>query len=876
MRARLRHFLARVNAARQRQRLDQEFAHEIDAHLSMLVDDNISRGMTRDEAERAARIRFGGPESLKARHRDARGLPALDDLWQDVRFALRLTLKERWFSAAAVAALAIGIGANATGFSIINAAFVRGLPFENASRICEVSWRTSGGQSSVTYEDLAGWRTAARTVDLAAFNEAGMNVSDEAAMPEQVSGAWVTANLFGVLRQKVLLGRDFVSGEDAPNAAPVVIIGHRLWTTRYRSDPGVLGKVLRLNGRHTTIVGVMTEGMKFPETADIWAPLVATASELETGITALARIHDDVDRAEAETELSTIALRLAAGSERTRAFRGLRMETYGIGGYAKTMFPTVMAAVGLVLLIACANVANLLLSRSAFRAREMALRIAVGATRGRVIRQLLIESLVLSALGGIAGLWLAMAGVAAFEQAMSVSEKPYWLVFTVDGYVLAYVAVICVATSVLFGLAPALHVSKANSHELLKDGGRSATISPRFSGFSSAMIVLELALTFVLLAGAGLLARSFATLYTIDLGIDTARLITMRVDLPEDRYTGADARWRFLERVQSRVASLPGIDGATLTTGVPGRDGGERLMEVDGRQGTTPPRFVSTVAITPEFFTVVNRDLRRGREFTTSDGATGAEAVIVNEELASQFFPGDDAVGQRLRFTRRNAPPGQPVDQWRTIVGVSPSIRHGSPVDAYSNATVYVPYRQDAPAAAWLLIRTAVPPESVMEVVRGEVRAEDDDQPVYGLQSVDQLLEQDRWPYRVFGGLFAILAIASLVLAAVGLYAVMAYAVSCRTHEIGVRMAVGASRRTVSWLILKRGLVQLAIGLPIGMTGALALGAVLQQMLVDMSPADPVTLLGDVALLTGVTVGACLVPTFRALRVDPLTALRTD
>ena len=878
MGTRLRHWLARANAALHGRNLDQEFQLEIDAHLSMLVDDNIRQGMTREEAYRAARLRFGGPEALKARHRDVRGLPALESLWQDLRFAIRLTFKERWFSAAAVAALAIGIGANATGFSIISAAFLRGLPFDEPSRIVELSWQSaSGGTTSASYADVGDWRPATQTVELAAWDEASMTVSDDVAMPDQVRGVWVTANAFGVLRQRPLAGRDFIVGEDAPGADPVVIIGHRLWTSRYGADPGALGRTLRVNGRHATIVGVMPDGMRFPETAEIWAPLVQDPAHMDVRLSVFGRLKDGVDRREAEAELTTIARQAAATRPVvTRDPGTVRLESYAVGGYARTMFTTVMVAVGLVLLIACANVANLLLSRSVFRAREMALRIAMGATRARVVRQLLIESLVLAVLGGVGGLLLAVIGVDVFEQAMSVAEKPYWLVFTVDRYVLAYVAAICVLTSLLFGLAPALHVSRTNSHEVLKDGGRGATGGRRMRAFSSGMVVLELALTVVLLAGAGFLVRSFTTLYNIDLGIPTSELITMRIDLPRERYAAAEARWRFLERIKSRVASLPGVQAGSLTTGVPPFDGGERLMEVDSPRGPGAPRFVSAVVISSEFFTVVDRPLVRGRVFGDSDGSPGAETVIINERLAAQFFPGEDPLGRRVRFTERDAKPGQPSEAWRTIVGVSAPIRHGSPNDAYVNSVVYLPYRQEAPAAASLLVRSAIAPESLLEAVRREVRAEDPDQPVFGLQTVEQMMAADRWPYRVFGAVFSILAVAALVLSAVGLYAVMAYAVSRRTHEIGVRMAVGAGRGTVWWLILRRGLAQLAVGMPIGLAGAVLLGAALQRMLVDMTPADPTTLISVLAVLAAVALLACIVPAVRAMRVDPVVALRTD
>ena len=876
MATRCRRLVARAWALFTGETLDRDFQHEMDAHLSMLIDEYVGGGMTRDEAARAARLRFGAQESLKAQHRDTRGFPALEHLWQDIRFALRLTLKERWFSLAAVSALAIGIGANATGFSIISAAFVRGLPFENSSRIVEVQWRTSNGRSSVSHADLLQWRSAAHTVQLAGFDETSMSISDEVALPEQIQGAWVTANLFGTLRQQLAMGRDFVAGEDQPGARPVVIIGHRVWKTRYGGRLDVLGQAIKLDGQPATVVGVMPEGMKFPEVAEVWAPLVPPADQPNTYVTAIGRLRDDVDLREAAAELTTIARQGATTRMADARSVGVLIERYGIGGYSTTMFPTIMVAVGLVLLIACANVANLLLSRSVFRVREMALRIAMGATRLRVIRQLIVESVILTVLGGVAGTLLAVVSVDAFERALVVSDKPYWLVFSVDWYVLAYVAGLCLLTAVVFGLVPALHISQTNSHEILKDGARGATLGPRLRGFSSSMVVLELALTVVLLAGAGLLIRSFARLYSVDLGIETDRLISLRTDLSDDQYATPEMRWQFFERLRTRVASLPGVDGAVVTTGVPPLDGGERLMEVERAGGPSAPRFVSTVAITPQFFAVVDRPVVRGRGFSEADGAPGYEHVIINEGLAETFFAGEDPIGRRIRFTQRTARPDQRPEAWRTIVGVSPSIRHGSSIDGYESFVVYVPYRQQPTASASLLVRSALAPESVMEGVRRELREEDPDQPVYGLQTVAQALERDRWPYRIFGTMFAVLAIASLVLSAVGMYAVMAYAVSRRTHEIGVRIAVGANHGAVLWLVFRRGLRQVAAGLAIGVIGAMLLGVALEGMLVNLSPADPPTLAAVTVALTSVALLACAVPARRAMRVDPVVALRSE
>jgi predicted permease len=388
------------------------------------------------------------------------------------------------------------------------------------------------------------------------------------------------------------------------------------------------------------------------------------------------------------------------------------------------------------------------------------------------------------------------------------------------------------------------------------------------------MVVIELALTFVLLAGSAVMVRSFLTLYSIDIGVDANQLMAMELRLPASKYSNPDARL-FFERLEPRLTAVPGIEAAAITTGVPSRDGGERLLETE-RTGATAPVFVSTVAITPQFFDVVRVPLVRGRNFKDSDGAPGQETVIVNERLVTQFFPGEDPIGKRLRFVQRQPPPGTRPDVWRTIVGISGRILHGSSLDLYENAVVYVPYRQQSPAEAWLLVRTVLPPGSIMDAVRREVQAIDRDQPVYTAQTLTQLLDGDRWWYRTWGAVMAAFAGVALLLSTVGLFAVMAYAVTQRTPEIGLRMAVGAQPRQVCWLILKRGLTQLAIALALGLTAALALNRVVRLGLADLRPSDPATFATIAALLTAVAIAACVVPARRATRIDPVAALRAD
>ena len=884
----LRQFAARLRAFFRAGDLDDDFEQELASHVAMLADENERRGMPPDAARRAAALRVGGTASLAALHREARGLPALDAIVQDVRFACRLLAKERWFAATAIAALALGIGANTAGFAIVNGAFFRGLPFEEADRLYTLSWQNrSSRRSQMSYLELEDWRAAAQSFEaLAAYRDDDINISDRLAMPEQVHATWMTANAFDVLRQRPVIGRGFIAADERPGAQPVAIIGEELWQRRFGGGASVIGQELRLNGEPATIVGVMAAGMRFPEDSELWMPLIPSAAERQRSARALrvfGRLRPGVDRGAATTEMSGLAQQmLAADAAAAADFTGVRVETFVeryIGGGGRSMLFTVMGAATFVLLIACANVASLLLSRSAARAREVAVRHAMGATRARIVLQLLLESLVLSVIGSAAGLLLASAGVDLFALAMRQSGLPYWVVFELDATVFWYTTGVCVVTAILFGLAPALHVSKSNNNRVLLEGGRGSVGSARVRRFGNAMVVAEVALTIVLLAGAGVMIRSFARLYSTDLGIRTGDVVTMQLQLPQRTYSTAEARRAFFDQVETQVASVPGVTSVAVTNGVPPRDGGERLLELDVHAGRGDVRavFVGTVTISPRFFETLGVSLLRGRYFDERDGAPGAETVIINELLATTFFPGEDPLGRRLRFTRRDARPDQPADVWRTIVGIVPLVKHGSPQDGYINSVVYIPYRQEAPGGVSLLVRSALAPESIMDAVRREVQQIDQDQPVLSLQTVEQFLSDQRWWYRTWSGMFGSLAAIALILATVGLYAVIAYSVTQRTQEIGVRMALGAARRAVSWMILRRAVAQLAAGLVLGLPGAWLLTHILWDGgLAALTPGDPATYIGITALLLTVCVAAALIPARRATRIDPLIALREE
>jgi putative ABC transport system permease protein len=885
--ATLKQFVARLRAFFRSGDLDRDFAEEISAHLELATEENIQRGMTPDEARRRAVLKLGGAASLQSHHRDARGFRVLDDLVQDLCFAARRMMRDRWLSTAAIAAIALGIGADTVGFTIINTAFIRGFNFERAKELHSVSWRpTRGRRLPSSVPDFEDWRSQSHSFTaLGASTFGAINISDDYAAPEQTQGSRVTANLFDVLRQPPLLGRTFASGEDRRGAEPVVIIGYDIWTNRFGRDPHVVGRILRINGSPATIIGVMPHGMKFPDNSELWVPFISTDAQLSREIRPLSvfgRLASGVTREQASTEIDGIAKRLIkANPTLANNVIGGQVETLierFLNGAAPRMFKVIMGAVIFVLLIACANVANLLLSRAMYRSREVAVRYALGATRWRIVRQLLIESVVLASLGGVAGLALAWYGVSAFDAAIQTTGAPYWLRFAIDYRVLLYVAATCVGTGVLFGLAPALQVSRDNPQGTLKEGARGSAGNRRSGRLGSIMVVSELALTIVLLCGAGLMLRSFIALYSVPPGFDVAGLTRMRMQLPPSNYATAAARRRFFDQLLPKVEAIPGIRSAAITTAVPPLDHEEWRVIISGSPDAEDDRrpFVATVSVSPRYFETLGVGVRRGRGIEVGDGAPSAANVVINQMMADRFFPGEDPVGRQLRFVPRRDEPDAPPQPWRTIVGVVPTFLQGSASDAFRNALVYLPFLHTPDRTSSLMVRSALPPVTVMAAVRSAVQSIDGDQPVFNIETIANVLANERSIYRIFATLFAILAAIGLVLSAIGVYGVIAYAVTQRTQEIGVRMAIGARRWDVSWLFLRKGLMHLALALLIGLPAALGLGAVARFRLVEIEPSDPVTMIGITVVVILLALLSCIVPVRRASQIDPISALRSE
>ncbi len=805
-----------------------------------------------------------------------------------LKYAFRTLMKDPWFTLVAVLALALGIGVNSTVFTFVNAVLLRGLPFPNADQIVHLTSRNTaeGNSEGVSYPDFQDWRANARTfASLAAYQQTTMNISDSGHPPERASGVKVSANAFSIIGERPIQGRDFTTDEDQKGAEPVAIIGYGLWKTRYGSDPGIIGKPIKINDVSTTVIGVMAEGMKFPTNTDVWIPLAPDAESDRRDarrFNLFGRLANGVTLKQAQTELSGICKNLERQYPDTNKSMDAEIMTFNQrfnGGPIRIVFLALMGAVGFVLLIACANVANLLLARSARRSREIAVRIALGASRGRVIRQLLIESTLLAFLGGVLGWVMSLVGVRLFDMAVQDVGKPYWIKFTMDGTVFAFLVAVCFATGIIFGIVPALQVSKTNLNEILKESGRGNAGGRRARWMASSMVVVELALTIVLLAGAGLMIRSFMKLYSMDIGVDTSRMLSMRLSLPDKKYPTADKRRLFYEALLPRLAEIPGVAASSIASAVPGNGAGTRGIEFEGRPEPDPKKVPSatTLYVSDGYFDTLGVAPRQGRLLAQADGDAGSEGVVVNARFAAQHYPGEDVVGKRIRLQARTiGPEANKTKPWMTVVGVTPSIRQRNVQDVEPDSVIYMSYRLEPPSGTAIVIRGHGEPGALTSAVREAVQATDPDQPVFGVQTMEQTLAQQRWPYRVFGTMFSLFAFIALVLSSVGIYAVTAYSVTQRTQEIGVRMALGARASQVSWLVLRQGLVQLAIGLVLGTAGALLAAPVLQALLVQIKPSDPITLAGIGLLFTAVTVCACLIPARRATKLDPLTALRIE
>jgi putative ABC transport system permease protein len=818
----------------------------------------------------------------------------MDSLIQDLRYAVRMLAKQRGFTAVAVVTLALGIGANAAIFSVLDGVLLRPLPYPDIERILTMNEQTTSGQMmSVSWQNFQDWRAQNQMFEaLGVYRGAVVNLTG-GDQPERLNGSLASSEVFTAMGIAPLAGRAFSANEDRAGTDRVAIVSERLWRSRFNADAGLVGRTVTLNGLPHTVIGIMPAAMRFPSRlTDVWLPLglyVPTFPKdrgAHPGLGAVGKLKRGVTVEQAIADLDTIARRLE--NQYPESNKNVRVAVVPyfeqIVRNIRPALRVLIAAVAFVLLIGCANLANLMLSKAEVRQREIAIRAALGAGRRRIVQQLLTESLMLSSAGGLLGALLASWAVKAFV-ASQPTTVPRIDLIAVDGRVLAFVAAISIATGILFGLVPALRASAPDLLTALKDSIRgSSSVAAR--RFRSALVVAEVALALVLLIGAGLMIRSFGRLMTIDPGFNAERVVTLRLTLPDARYPDR-ARWTtFHQELLRRVGALPAVDAAGLNSAVALEGGGSEAPVIpEGAPMPSPDRLPAMTLFqttSPDYFRAMGIQVLKGRVFSERDTAESTPVAIVDESLAHRLFPNDNAIGKRIAFEFRGHGAADMQPSWREIIGVVRHVRHYGMASEPPFVQLYTPYlqlpmyMQERRPGMALVVRTSLEPQAVASSIRRELAAIDRDLPIYGLQTMDAYLAQNTEQPRLSVMLLTGFGALALLLSVVGIYGVLSYSVSQRTQEIGIRMALGATRRNVLALVVGHGMLLTVAGIAIGLAAAYAVTKSMTALLFQVSPHDPSTFAVIVVLLGAVALAASLLPGLRATRVSPIQALRYE
>jgi putative ABC transport system permease protein len=856
-----------------RRRAEKELDAEIRAHLEIATEQNIADGMSPEEARRAAHLSFGSVAIAKEDSRSVWGLRALETLWQDLRYGARTLLKNPGFTTTAVLTLALGVGANTAIFSVVNAVLLRPLPYEDPGQLVRL-WSDNSGlrteQNHFAPAEITDFRDQLTTFESIGLFDTGLTANlTGGSQPERVNGSEAAPGLFTALRVKPILGRTFLPDETEVKQNKVALISEGLWRRRFGADPDFAGRTVQLDGESFTVVGVLPSGFKFPEKVDLWLPFSFSAADWKNDrqhyyVESVGRLRSGITLAQARAELETIIQRLSPNFPASRKKWGVTlvpMREQVVGKIRSTLW-ILFGAGSFVLLIACVNVANLSLARAATRQQEIAIRVALGAGRFRIVRQLLTESLLLAVIGGGAGALLAAGAIKLFSVAL-LTGLPRAEEISADGRVLLFTTAVSIVTGAVFGLTPALQSSNPNLNETLKESGRHSS-GPR-PGLRNLLVVSEIALSLVLLIGAGLLVKSFLRLQSVNAGFDPRNVLTAQVTLPRSQYPDTARQNAFVTQTLNRLETLPGAQSAAVTINPPLDNAWGMGYWVPGHDNT-PNQVADNAYVTPRYFRTMGVSVLKGRDFSDSDTAATAAIVIINETLARRHFRDENPLGQILNTGVK-----------REIVGVVADVKlRGLELEPWP--AIYLPYAQKQTIATFFtyMIRAEAEPLSLAGAVENEIRNSDKNLPLANVRTMEQIVSTSLAQRRLTMLLLGVFALAAVALAAVGIYGVLSYSMERRRGEIGVRMALGANRRDVLAMILRQGMKHASLGVALGLFGAFWLTGLLKGLLFGVRPTDPLTFSLIALLLGAVALLACWIPARRATKVDPLTALKHE
>jgi predicted permease len=806
-------------------------------------------------------------------------------LLDDLRSGVRMLLKFPTLSTVSILTLGLGIAMSTTVFCVVNGGMFKGLPFPEADRIVAlVATNPAQGQprAPLPVQDVAAFQERQTSFEvMGAYNITSVNLSAQEGRPERLTAGELTAGAFEALGVQPIEGRGLTPKDSLPGAQPVILLGEDLWRQKYAGSKAIVGSTVRTNGITRTVIGVMPASFAFPIREQLWIPLVVDTVPPPRGqgprYQVVGRLKKGVSVAQARAQAATIAGQLQQEYPATNKGIGADVMPYAkmvLGPEIYGLLYTMLGAGIGVLLIACVNVSNLLVARASLRRREVAVRMALGAGRLRVVRQHLTEVLVLAVAGGIIGSLLSVIGMRWFTRALSVDPPPFWIRFELDFRVMAFVAGIIVLASLFAGALPALQAARVSAGAALKDDSRSST-SGRLGRFSSGLVVAELAVSCGLLIAAGLMIKSVVQLKNVDMPFAVDGVLTARVNLPQSKYPDSAASVRFFEQLLPKLRALPGVEAATLSDGLPAAGNGSIPVQIEGRSLPHPSDYplAHEGIVTPGYFETFETNILRGREFTAADTATGQPVAIVNESFARVHFPGIDPVGHQMKRIR---PAGD--EPWRTIVGVVPDlIMEGIGNNNSSPAGYYIPIAQsDVANGVRMALRTNGQPEGMAPFLRAAVASLDPDLAIYEVSSMRAVIQRQTWFYTVFGTFFMAFGGCALFLAAAGLYGVMAFAVTQRTREMGVRSALGAQGLSLIMLVMRRSVVQLAAGLALGLLLALPASRALQPVLYKVSPRDAAVFAAVLTTLAAASLLASFLPARRVTKIDPVVALSGD